>query len=223
MLTPRCRRTFVRVWALALGMVAAILAPEARADAPAAASAAAPVPPAVAPAPPASAGPATAPASPEAQVLEITFGSSQLFAHQSITARSGAVKEYVIPVTSALLMVERLLRPWLSVLSMFNLPLVTQKIIVNGEIREDYVAPSLALGARVSPLRIDIFRATRLELQVAALAAVSMGSPDGDKIFPLVAGRLHMANRDGFALYFGAAYAFKVDTIAVLYGIGHRF
>ena len=163
------------------------------------------------------------PPAPRPPKLEITFGSSQLFAHQSIAGKAGGVEENVIPVTSALMMVEWLLRPRLSVLSMFNLPLVTQRIFVNGEIREDYVAPSIALGARLSALRLEIFSDTRLELQLAALAGVTIGSQNGDVIFPLAAGRVHLSNRDGFALYFGAAYAFQKDTVAVLYGIGYRF
>jgi hypothetical protein len=160
---------------------------------------------------------------PDPHVVEITFGSSQLFAHQSILGKGGEVKEHVIPVTSALMMAEWLMHPRLSLLSIFNLPLVTQKIIVDGAISEQYVAPSVAAGLRFSVLRMDIFRASQLDLQVAGLGGITIGSQNGDVLFPLVAGRIHLSNRDGFALYFGSAYAFQKDTVAVLYGIGYRF
>jgi hypothetical protein len=205
---------FAVVAALVIGSTQICPAP-ARAEAPAA-----PAPP---PAPPVNRCACAETPARRPPVIEITFGSSQLFAHQSIAAKAGTVEESVIPVTSALVMVEWLLRPRLSVLSMFNLPLVTQKIFVNGEIREEYVAPSIALGARISAVQMEIFAATRLEVQLAALAGVTIGSQSGDVLFPLAAGRLHLSNRDGFALYFGAAYAFQKDTVAVLYGIGYRF
>jgi len=58
---------------------------------------------------------------------------------------------------------------------------------------------------------------------VAALAGITLGRQYGDKLFPLVAGRLHFANESGFALDMGGAYAFHKDAAALLYGIGHRF
>jgi hypothetical protein len=162
---------------------------------------------------------------PEPQVLEVTFGSAQLFEDQAFTSAGGLVQEQVIPVTSALLMVEWLLRERLSVLSLFNLPLTTQKKLVDGQVQEEFVAPSIALGARFSALRLQVFAASHLELQLAALAGITIGSTSasGDTVFPLAAGRIHFSNQNGFALYLGTAFAFRKDTLAVLYGIGHRF
>jgi hypothetical protein len=165
---------------------------------------------------------ATQPAE-ETHVIEITFGSSQLFNHQSIVTKSGRVKEEIIPVTSALIMLEWLFHDRFSLASFFNLPLVTQKTVVDGEIREEFVAPSIALGARASALRLDVFAKSRLDLQIAALAGVTLGSSGGDTFFPLVAGRMHFSNQAGFTLYLGTAFAFRKDTVALLYGIGHRF
>jgi hypothetical protein len=76
---------------------------------------------------------------------------------------------------------------------------------------------------RASALSIEVFAASRLELQLAARAGVTIGSSSGDVVVPLAAGRLHFANQAGFALYLGAAFAFRRDTVALLYGIGHRF
>lgn len=156
-------------------------------------------------------------------VLEITFGSSQLFDHQSLLTNSGRVERRVIPISSALLMIEWLFHERFSVLSLFNLPLTTAKVVANGESREEFVAPSLALGVRASLLRIQVFKASHLELQAAALGGLTLGSTSGDVVFPLAAGRIHFSNPRGFALYLGSAFAFRKDTVAVLYGIGYRF
>lgn len=160
---------------------------------------------------------------PRPHVLEVTFGASQLFNRQSIITKNGVVEEQVIPVSAALLMVEWLFHLRLSLLGLFNLPLDTQKVVIDGEAREEFVAPSLGLGVRGSALSVEVFAASRLELQLAALAGVTIGSSSGDVIFPLAAGRLHFHNQSGFALYLGGAYAFRRDTVALLYGIGHRF
>lgn len=185
-----------------------------------------------APAPPSAEAPAkplpcacapAAPPAPTPQFIEVTFGSTQLFAHQSLIGENGAPKEQIIPVISALLMIEWLFRERASVLALANFPLGTQKVYSNGMATEDYLAPSVALGLRVSALRLTVFSASRLELQLAALGGVTIGSLDGDKLFPLAAVRLHFATQAGFALYLGSAFAFQKDTLAMLYGIGHRF
>lgn len=157
------------------------------------------------------------------QTLEVTFGSGQLFNRQSIVTKSGRVEEQIIPVSSALLMVEWLFHDRLSLAGLFNLPLNTQKTVSNGMARDEFVAPSVSLGLRWSALRFDVFAASRLELQLAALGGVTIGSSAGDLVFPLAAGRLHFSNREGFALYLGGAFAFRRDTVAIVYGIGHRF
>jgi len=169
--------------------------------------------------------PSPAPAAPieERQTIEVTFGSAQLFNHQSILAKSGHVEREIIPVSSALLMFEWLFHDRFSMLSLFNLPLTTQKTVVDGQVREEFVAPSLALGARVAALRLEVFAQSRLELQLAALCGLTLGSRSGDLVFPLAAGRIHFSNQRGFALYVGTAFALRKDTVALLYGIGHRF
>jgi len=162
------------------------------------------------------------PATSGEQRLEVTFGSAQLFNHQSVLT-AGRIEEQIVPVTSALFMIEWLVHDRLSVLSLFNLPLTTQKTVVDGMIQEEFVAPSVALGLRVSALRFDVFAGSTLELQLAALGGVTVGSSSGDQVFPLAAGRFHFASSGGFALYLGGAFAFQRDTVAILYGIGHRF
>jgi hypothetical protein len=155
--------------------------------------------------------------------VEVTFGSSQLFSHQPFLGTSGTVRSEIVPVSSALIMFEWLFHDRFSAVSLCNIPLGTQKSLKGGEVREEYVAPSLAFGARAAALRFEIFEASRLELHIAALGGVVVGHSDGPPVFPLFASRVHFANKAGFALYLGTAYAFDRDTLALHYGIGHRF
>lgn len=156
-------------------------------------------------------------------VLELTFGSAQLFFTQSMLTPVGEIQDKIIPVTAALIMAEWLAHPRLSVVGLVALPLETQSTVVDGEVREEYVAPSLAVGLRFSAFSFDVFRESALELQIAAMAGRTAGSLSGDRFYPLVAGRLHFHTGSGFTLYLGNGYAFAEGTHSVLYGIGHRF
>ncbi len=156
-------------------------------------------------------------------VLELTFGNAQLFFTQSMLTPSGEIQDKIIPVTAALIMAEWLAHPRVSALSLVALPLEPQATVVDGEVREEYVAPSIALGARFSAFSFDVFRESALELQIATLAGRTMGSLRGDRFYPLIAGRLHFHTGSGFTLYLGNAYAFAEGTHSLLYGIGHRF
>src|SRR5690606_719619 len=136
---------------------------------------------------------------------------------------SGQIQDQIIPVTAALLMAEWLAHPRISVLSLVALPLETQATVVDGEVRSEYVAPSAAIGARVSLFSFDVFRESAMELQLALMGGRTLGSVSGDRFFPLVAGRLHFHTGEGFTLYLGNGYAFAEGTHSVIYGIGHRF
>lgn len=159
----------------------------------------------------------------ERHLLELTFGNAQLFFTQSLRTPTGGVDSQVIPVTAALFMAEWLALPRLSMLTLVGIPLETQSTVVDGELREEYVAPSAALGARVTLFSFDIFRESALELQLACLGGRTLGSLSGDRYYPLVASRLHFHTGEGFTLYLGNGYAFAEGTHSVIYGIGHRF
>jgi hypothetical protein len=156
-------------------------------------------------------------------VLELTFGNAQLFFTQSMLTPSGEIQDKIIPVTAALIMAEWLAHPRLSILSLVALPLEAQSTVVDGEVREEYVAPSAAAGLRFSLFSFDVFRESALELQASAMVGRTVGSLSGDRFYPLVAGRLHFHTGSGFTLYLGNGYAFAEGTHSVLYGIGHRF
>lgn len=156
-------------------------------------------------------------------VIEVTFGTAQLFNRESVSTDSGSVDGEVIPVSSALLMTEWLFMPQLSLVGLATLPLEEQAVLVDGELRYEFAAPSLALGVRGTLYGFQAFWDSTVELQLAAFGGRTLGSSSGDRFFPLLAGRLHVRTREGFALYIGGAYAFERVTAALIYGIGHRF
>lgn len=156
-------------------------------------------------------------------VLELTFGNAQLFFTQSLLTADGQVRDQIIPVSAALLMAEWLIIPRLSVIGLVALPLETQATVVDGEARQEFVAPSAAAGARLSLFSFDVFKESAVEMQLAAMVGRTLGSLGGDRFYPLVAARLHFHTSSGFTLYLGNGYAFAEGTHSVIYGIGHRF
>ncbi len=81
----------------------------------------------------------------------------------------------------------------------------------------------MAVGVRFTAVTLPVFRAARMDLQLAALGGTTIGSREGDQLFPMLAGRTHIRTHRGAAIYIGASWAFAKDTLAVLYGVGHRF
>lgn len=159
----------------------------------------------------------------EPHFLEFTFGSAQIFYRQSILTETDEIGDEVIPVSAALLMGEWMLHPSVSVVGLVSLPLEAQTTVSDGQLRQEFVAPSFSLGARVTFLSVPMTRRSVLELQLAAAAGRTVGSPTGDRFFPLVASRVHFHTHEGFTLYLGGATAFGENTTAAIYGIGYRF
>ena len=158
------------------------------------------------------------PGSAPEHTFELSFGGSQLFDVEPLEVGS---KE-AIPTTSAVFIYEYFL-PWeLHAVTVFNLPLSTFKELrSDGSIRERHASPSLAAGLAWSGLGFALKEDVRVELQLGLLAGVVLA--DNGRYFPLGTVRTSIRRRDGFGLYVGVAGAFRVDTTALVYGVGHRF
>ncbi|MEK7705785.1 MAG: hypothetical protein AAB426_12565 [Myxococcota bacterium] len=156
--------------------------------------------------------------------LEISFGNSQLFLDQPLFSGSAAAQQRAtLPITSVVMIAEGLVTKRLSVALFFSLPLDTKKTLEAGNIVEEPVASSLALGVGYVPAEFKLFRHSVVQLQVAAFAGRTFTSHLGDRFFPMIAGRIRFVSRQGFALYLGQAFAFHEDALALIYGIGNRF
>jgi hypothetical protein len=101
--------------------------------------------------------------------------------------------------------------------------LTTEKTIQDGVILEERVAPSTGLGGRFSLLQFDFRPRAILDLQATILVGRTIGSTQGDIFFPLLGGRVHVSRPTGFGMYLGLTWAFQKETLALFYGVSHRF
>ena len=148
---------------------------------------------------------------------EFSFGTSQLFNAPNTELEL----KNALPTTSALFIAERFMSQHFGLVGLFNLPLTAERQIVDGELIARFAAPSVALGGTWTPLAWDFRETSRFEIQFALMGGAVL-APRG-RFFPLMAARLHLLQDEGFALYAGTAFAVRVDTLALIYGIGHRF
>ena len=159
-------------------------------------------------------------ANPE-HVVEVSFGNSQLFAGSIDEVVSGELGSYV-PARSSLFILELLQSKWSWIFAM-NIPWSGQPVLIDGNLIEKQIAPSMSLGLRWSPLRISLPTQTIVEGQVAALLGRSVGSSKGDIFFPLLGGRVHISRPNGFAMYIGTMFTLRRETLALIYGVGNKF
>ena len=155
----------------------------------------------------------------EAQVetpkFELTFGNSKLF----FTDKKGDTS---LPVSSALFLFEYFLTPTWHLITCMNLPLSNVRTFQgDGTVKEEYAPASILLGVGATLAAWDFRKTSRVEIQIGALAGRVLSS-DG-RYFPLSVARVHILKDQGFGLYVGTAFAFRVDTLALIYGAGHRF
>ena len=157
-------------------------------------------------------------------VVELSFGHSQLFNESKYAAVQQVGVGGIVPTTSVLFIAEWLVAPRWGSLAVFNLPLTTQQTVNDaGDVFQERVAPSVALGGRYSILHFDLKPRALVELQGTILVGRTIGSIEGDFFFPMVGGRIHIARPSGFAMYLGSTWAFHKDTLALFYGAAHRF
>ncbi len=151
----------------------------------------------------------------ETPVFEVTFGTTVLF-----QPSAGDVSN--IPVSSALLIYEHFLTPSLHLVGGLNLPMSSQSTVLpDGRTKESYAPASALLGLNFTAYEWRFRKSAQLELQVGALAGRVLAAEG--RYYPLLVGRVHVLKDQGFGLYVGTAYAFRVETMALVYGAGHRF
>lgn len=152
---------------------------------------------------------------------EFSFGTSQMFIDQLDRAELKGQSKVVLPTTSALFLGERLWSPRWSTIAAFNLPLVTQKFLVGGELVEEVAAKTFAVGQAWRPVSIAVGDRSVFTLQLAALASALFSSDI--YITPSIGTRLHLVSDTGFTMYFGGLASYGLRGGVLLYGVGHRF
>ena len=152
--------------------------------------------------------------------LEFTFGQSMLIVDQALF---GQAEERILPVQSALFLGEYLWKPRLSVAGFVNVPTTPIRHLVAGDIVEEHSAGAMALGLGWAPIHPQVSEKAWFKPQLAGFAGRTFRSTSGDQFFPMAALKLNLTTAEGFTMYAGSAYAFREDTLAVIYGVGHRF
>jgi hypothetical protein len=148
-----------------------------------------------------------------------------LFVQQPLLSPSPCLADQrILPIPSVLLLGEYFVHPSFTLGSMLNVPTSTRRRLVDGEVLEDHAAMTVAIGPTHRAIHHPILqdRAT-FGFQYGLLAGRTVNSTRGDQFFPLVFVRPSISTPENFSMYLGLAYAFRTDTLAMLYGVGQRF
>jgi hypothetical protein len=157
------------------------------------------------------------------QILEFSFGTSQMYIKDSDRLELANKEKITLPTNSALLIGEYIIFKRLGGTLIFNLPLSSQKFIVDNRIEEERASPYLGLGPRWSLLRLNIFDRAFFEPQLAAFMGTLFLEDWKLEGVPVLAGRAHLSTKDGFTMYLGSFYIVGIESMTVFYGVGHRF
>lgn len=163
----------------------------------------------------------TALANSDSTFMELSFGSSQMFISTTVHQELLNEEKVVLPTSSALFLGEWLAAERWSLMGAYNLPLVSQRFLVNNMLVEENANPTLLLGPRYSPMRFWIKNKIRLEPQLGVLLCAVLA--DDLHWTGSTAGRFHLATRDGFTMYAGGVYTLGIQGWTLFYGAGHRF
>ena len=154
--------------------------------------------------------------------LEISFGQSLLYLKTDPSVNDDT-RSRSLPMSSALFLGEWLLNRDFAYLSAITIPLTTQQTLVNGQLYHRKSSPTVSFGGRWSAFGFSASEETRCELQVAAMLGRTFNTDLSGRFFPTVGSRIIFLKNDGFSLYAGTTWSFTLETLALIYGVGHRF
>ena len=157
----------------------------------------------------------------EDPLFELSFGTTQSFVRPDRALDEGTV---LMPTTSATFLGEVFMWPTFRLAALYNIPLSTDRVYVEDELQESITYPSFGLGVSWSPVLYTFRRRSRIEVQMAAFAGATLNL-DNPRVFPLLASRVHLMQNasTGVGVYVGTAFAFRVETLSLIYGVGYRF
>ncbi len=162
---------------------------------------------------------------PPSPAVEFSFGSSLLFVEQPLRGRDDCVEDALyLPVPSVLILGEYFIRPRFSLGALLNIPTSSRRKLVDDQIVDEAASNVFALGLTHRPVDYPILddRAA-LGLQYGILAGRQLSAAREVEAFPLVFTRPSISTPRGFSMYLGVAYAFRNETLAMIYGVGQRF
>jgi len=155
--------------------------------------------------------------------FEVSFGQSMMFMNDTDRQDILDREKVAIPTSSALLLVDFIYSYKFSFPIFFNLPLTSQKFIVDGEETVESASPVFGFGLNYSLLQIDLKTNLTAILSSAILAGMAINKNKSYKVFPMIALELSLLKQDGFLMYLGVERTIGLDVIALFYGVGQRF
>ena len=159
-------------------------------------------------------------------LFEFSFGSSLLYVEQPLLDGYSAVQDSrVLPVPSVLILAEWLIRPRWTLAGLLNLPTGPIRVLSEDGLSysEEASSAAVAIGGAYIPFQVRLNKKSLFQPQMGLMLGRSLNHSEQDTFFPLAVGRLHLHSGSGFSMYFGAAFAGRRDTLALIYGVGHRF
>lgn len=156
--------------------------------------------------------------------IEFSVGTFQMFDSTKVFRYNDDVQ--LIPTSAAKAVLEYFITQYWRAVTMYDLPLSTEKQIVAGEIRERVLPSVWSFGLEWAPFQFAIRNNAQLELEGMALGGFEVS---GDQRFvPSLLGRMHLsayssADNTGFGVYLGVHYMAVANRIGPLYGVGYRF
>ena len=157
----------------------------------------------------------------EPSTFEITIGSSMSFPAGELFDRTGQTR--LVPTSALLASAELFLDPRWRLLFAYRLPTTSETRQVGDAIVERVLESTLELGCVAVPFWINFATKSRVEFQLFASVGIEMERDV--RVFPRLGYRINLMQDAvaGIGVYFGMAYAFRIDRFALIYGVGYRF
>ncbi len=159
-------------------------------------------------------------------LMEFSFGSSLLYVEQPmLDGYSAVLSSRVLPVPSVLMLAELLIRPHWILAGILNLPTGPVRVLSDDgrSYSEEATAAAVAIGGAYVPFQVQLGEHSTIQPQLGLMLGRTINHSVDDVFFPMAVARLHIHTNTGFSMYFGSAYAGQRDTLALIYGVGHRF
>ena len=155
--------------------------------------------------------------------FEFSFGQSLMFISDSDRAEVLENNNLVIPTSSALLLAEMFLTENWNAFLVMNLPLASQKFIIDGQETHEKANPSFLIGPSWTAYRTSLAERAGVEYQLGALLGASLAENKETTPLAVLAARVNLISKQNSTLYIGYSKTFGVNAATILYGVGHRY
>jgi len=155
--------------------------------------------------------------------FEVSFGHSIMFVDESDRNDIKDKNKVVLPTSSSLMIIDLIYNNKFSFPLFYNLPLTSQKFIVDDIETIEKASPVFGGGMNYTFYWWDIKDNLAANFSVASLLGIAVDELDSYKFFPMIAIEASLLKTDGFMMYLGVERTVGMDVTALFYGVGQRF